>query len=559
MNDIFLAIQITKVNEIPFLNENFDELSPPKELTAYFRIIEGKNLLPMDSNGKNDAYCTVVNSKAPKQIKKTQILYESIDPKWNFFINIKIHDYFSDEIKISCYDYDLVGSNDLIGSTDFKVKNMGNGKIIDEWVPIFNNYKETGKLHIMYQICTLGWKPFSQVSIIPLKNIHIHVMDGYDIPNVDFLGKSDPYIRIKLNDQEFYEKTKVINNTLNPIWDQNFTLYSLCQNPSIQIELKDEATGKDPLIGTTTIKLDDIKEGETREITENLTPAKGMKKGGIVHLYIQINPEHPFFNVPFTKHLDTGIKIKKGYDELNKIEKVPTTKPLTLFVKVQDAFGLKALDSNGLSDPYCILQVNNQKKITSTIGECINPKWDEYFIFDLNSLYFDVLNIDCMDYDKLSKDDLIGNAKIEIKSLMIGRQNTLNISLYDKNKNFSGTLNLLVHVTRRGEIPFEEKIWNKQVLNIRIMEGNIKNNGYLYWTGKFDNEINNQFSSTQKKGNKWMEEFQMLYSYENTAILKLFEHKKKEIEIGEIKIPYNSLEFGKITDKFYDIGKNGLQ
>ena len=31
------------------------------------------------------------------------------------------------------------------------------------------------------------------------------------------------------------------------------------------------------------------------------------------------------------------------------------------------------------------------------------------------------------------------------------------------------------------------------------MEGNIKNNGYLYWTGKFDNEINNQFVSTQKK------------------------------------------------------------
>jgi Ca2+-dependent lipid-binding protein len=61
----------------------------------------------------------------------------------------------------------------------------------------------------MYQICTLGWKPFNQESIIPLKNIHIHVMDGYDIPNVDLIGKSDPYIRIKLNDQEFMKKQKL--------------------------------------------------------------------------------------------------------------------------------------------------------------------------------------------------------------------------------------------------------------------------------------------------------------------------------------------------------------
>lgn len=44
----------------------------------------------------------------------------------------------------------------------------------------------------------------------------------------------------------------------------------------------------------------------------------------------------------------------------------------------------------------------------------------------------------------------------------------------------------------------------------------------INWTGIFDNEINNWFVSTQKKGNILMKEFQMLYSYENTAILKLW-------------------------------------
>ncbi len=47
-----------------------------------------------------------------------------------------------------------------------------------------------------------------------------------------------------------------------------------------------------------------------------------------------------------------------------------------------------------------------------------------------------------------------------------------------------------------------------------------------------------------------MEEFQILYSIENSVILKLYEYKKKEVEIGEIRILYNSLELGKITDFF---------
>ena len=331
--NIKLAIQVTKVNEKPFLNEKFDDFPPPVELAAYFRIIEGKSLTAMDSNGKNDAYCTVVNLKTPKIIKKTQILYKSIEPKWNYFITVKIHDYDSDIIRLSCYDYDYIGSNDLIGYIDFKVKDMGNGLIKDEWVLISDPKKgSSGKLHIMYQICTIGWNPFSMNTFIPIKKIHIHLMDGYDIPNTDLIGKTDSYIRIKLNDQEFYHKTKVVNNSLIPVWDQTITLYSLCEKPSIQIELKDEANGKDPIIGTKNIELNNINPNEVKEITEELIPGKGMKKGGKIHLYIQITDSNPFLNIKFIKHLDTGKKTKKGIGNLEKLDKFPTKKPLTLFI-----------------------------------------------------------------------------------------------------------------------------------------------------------------------------------------------------------------------------------
>ena len=176
---IRIAFQVTNFGTKPFKDEKFDdEFPPPTELTAYFRIFEGRNLTPMDSNGKNDAYCTVVNLTKPKIIKKTQILYESTNPKWNYFINMKIYDYDTDVIRISCYDYDYIGSNDLIGYYDFRVYEMGEGAIKTKWVKIYNKDKqEQGELYIMYQICTIGWTPFNENKLQNLRRINIHMMD----------------------------------------------------------------------------------------------------------------------------------------------------------------------------------------------------------------------------------------------------------------------------------------------------------------------------------------------------------------------------------------------
>jgi Ca2+-dependent lipid-binding protein len=311
--NINLAIQVAPNYVKPFLNEKFEDFPPATELTAFFRIIEGNSLTAMDSNGKNDAYCTVTNLTKPKIIKSTQILYKSVNPKWNYFVNIKIYDYEKDVIRISCYDYDKLSKDDLIGYKDLFVKDMGQGNLKDEWISIFNSDSGSkGKLHIMYQICTVDWIPYKTILYQPLRRIHIHVMDGYEIPNTDLIGKTDPYVKLKLNDQEFAHQTLVMNNTLNPLWDQTITLFSLCQKPSLQIELRDEATGKDPLLGTKSIDLSDIPNEKIVEFTEELIPAKGMKKGGIIHFYIQITNSRPFVNAKFTRHIDTGKKTKRG-------------------------------------------------------------------------------------------------------------------------------------------------------------------------------------------------------------------------------------------------------
>lgn len=217
------------------------------------------------------------------------------------------------------------------------------------------------------------------------------------------------------------------------------------------------------------------------------------------------------------------------------------------------------MDSNGLSDPYCILTIDNQKKNTSIISECINPKWDEYFIFDLNSLAFDYLQIDCMDHNTIAKDALIGFSTIPIKTLKMGEVNELNIKLNQKNGNSSGTLYLLLHVIQKGDIPFENKIWTPLVFNIRILEGIIKSGYNSYWCGKFENDKDFQFLTTQQKSSKWMEEYQMIYSNKDKIILKLYENKDKEIEKGEITINFKELIDKIPNDKIFKVdSKNSI-
>ena len=138
----------------------------------------------------------------------------------------------------------------------------------------------------------------------------------------------------------------------------------------------------------------------------------------------------------------------------------------------------------------------------------------------------------------------------------MGDINELNLSLNGKNGNISGSLRVLLHVAQKGDIPFAKNIWMPKVFNIRLLEAKLPEN-YLFWAGKFENDKDFQFLTTQQKGNKWMEEYQMIYSHSNKIFLKLFENKDKGKEIGEIKIDFSGLKDQEIIDKICKVGSKG--
>jgi len=74
-------------------------------------------------------------------------------------------------------------------------------------------------------------------SVQPKGVFRISVIKGVDLKNADMglLGKSDPYV--KISGVGVTRRTKVINNNLNPVWNETFNIMidELSPNPQLLV------------------------------------------------------------------------------------------------------------------------------------------------------------------------------------------------------------------------------------------------------------------------------------------------------------------------------------
>lgn len=63
----------------------------------------------------------------------------------------------------------------------------------------------------------------SDLELKPQGKITLTVVRANDLKNMEMIGKSDPYVVVYIRPL-FKVKTKVIDNNLNPVWDQTFEL-----------------------------------------------------------------------------------------------------------------------------------------------------------------------------------------------------------------------------------------------------------------------------------------------------------------------------------------------
>jgi len=90
-----------------------------------------------------------------------------------------------------------------------------------------------------------------------------------------------------------------------------------------------------------------------------------------------------------------------------------------LRVRLSHALGLRSMDRNGFSDPYVKLTVGKKTVKSKTIRRTLNPRWDQDFEFrgKLGELVAEPMLVSAWDYDFASRDDPLGDARVDLSQL----------------------------------------------------------------------------------------------------------------------------------------------
>ena len=108
----------------------------------------------------------------------------------------------------------------------------------------------------------------------------------------------------------------------------------------------------------------------------------------------------------------------------------------SLTVSVINAVDLIAADSNGLSDPYCVVKVGDVVQKTKIVRKTLDPVWDESFDFVVVNVLRDKITLSVKDWDMFSSDDDLGEVSERIATLMPGvvklRSNARGVVNYEK-------------------------------------------------------------------------------------------------------------------------------
>lgn len=118
----------------------------------------------------------------------------------------------------------------------------------------------------------------SELELKPQGKVTLTVVKANDLKNMEMIGKSDPYVVLYIRPL-FKVKTKIVQNNLNPVWDQTFELIAEDkETQSIIFEVFDEDIGQDKRLGTAKLPLLELEPETTKEIQLRLLPSLDMLK-----------------------------------------------------------------------------------------------------------------------------------------------------------------------------------------------------------------------------------------------------------------------------------------
>ncbi|XP_014652685.1 PREDICTED: multiple C2 and transmembrane domain-containing protein 1 isoform X5 [Ceratotherium simum simum] len=260
--------------------------------------------------------------------------------------------------------------------------------------------------------------------------VSITLIEGRDLKAMDSNGLSDPYVKFRLGHQKY--KSKIMPKTLNPQWREQFDFHLYEERGGIiDITAWDKDAGKrDDFIGRCQVDLSALSREQTHKLELQLEEGEG-------HLVLLVT-----LTASATVSI-SDLSINSLEDQKEREAILKRYSPLRIFhnlkdvgflqVKVIRAEGLMVADVTGKSDPFCVVELNNDRLLTHTVYKNLNPEWNKVFTFNIKDIH-SVLEVTVYDEDRDRSADFLGKVAIPLLSIQNGEQKAYVL----KNKQLTG-------------------------------------------------------------------------------------------------------------------------
>ncbi|KAL3838580.1 hypothetical protein ACJIZ3_023171 [Penstemon smallii] len=252
-------------NIVPILPGDYSSLELKPVGTLEVKLIEAKELTNKDLIGKSDPFAKIFIRPLHDKTKTSKTINNQLNPIWNEHFEFVVEDVLTQQLTVRVYDDEGIQASELIGCGRVPLTELQPGKVKDVWLKLVKDLeiqrdqKNRGQVHLELLYCPYStenqllnpFDPDFRLTSLEkaLKNVtddgvdsadpaksasqmkkdviirgvlSVTVISGEDLPATDLMGKSDPFVILTMKKSEQKNKTRVLNDTLNPVWNQTF-------------------------------------------------------------------------------------------------------------------------------------------------------------------------------------------------------------------------------------------------------------------------------------------------------------------------------------------------
>uniref|UniRef100_A0A667ZQU5 Multiple C2 and transmembrane domain-containing protein 2-like n=1 Tax=Myripristis murdjan TaxID=586833 RepID=A0A667ZQU5_9TELE len=452
----------------------------PRSFLLTINLKEGRNLVIRDRCGTSDPY--VKFKLDGKTFYKSKVVYKNLNPTWNETFSLPVKD-LDQRLYIKVYDRDLT-TDDFMGSASVLLSELEVDRTSELSLPLDDPNSLEEDMGVVLLDMTLSrrdgnskrvyssgspqsrrlsealrksqlWSSVVTVTLVEAQELQLEA------------AAAQLLVRFRLGEQRYSSKAQC--KASNPQWRERFTFNQFLDGPDIlEVELwAKEGRRSEDCLDTCEVDLSRVPLNQSQLFTHTLEPGRGR----LVFLV--------------ARSACSGVSIcdlcaaplAEAQERQNQLERYSLRRSMKnlqdvgfLQVKVLKATDLLAADLNGKSDPFCVLELGNDRLQTHTVYKSLYPEWNKVFTFPVRDIH-EVLVVSIFDEDGDKPPDFLGRVAIPLLSIHNGQQISFPLKKEDLGARSKGSISLELEVIFN---PVRASLRTFQPREKRFMEDNTK-------------------------------------------------------------------------------------